>query len=604
MRSQSKTKTGRAHVHLLFLCVFFLAGCSGGEPQEITDVPEKEGKRIVHSSFFHEQRQYEEMYSDSSEILPIEEKVYGGILPHHLFVGKEFGKFFTLLSTQNPEVVVIIGPNHSGGGKGKILTPKIPYWTPYGILEPDASIIERITERGLVEIDEAPFAEEHSISSEVAFVKRTFPNAKIVPIILKTDTPFDDANALGILLSRTLPENSLVLASVDFSHYQPEIVADFHDQTSLSTILNFHFSKVYSLEIDSPASISALLRYLKEKGAMRNLTAKHTNSASYSHQPEMEETTSHFFLSFGKGEGERKFGASILFFGDSIFDRGIEEVIASKGEDYLFENLQGKEGRFFAGNHFNVLNFEGPMTDAESPANKPIVFNHNEGIAMDQLKKGKFNLVNLANNHTNDYFQEGLDDTVAILESNTIHSFGYPDPCRREIVQEFTVSFCGFDDINRTVKTDEMREVIVLEAENSDAVVVSVHWGNEDTPVVSSRQRELGYAFIDAGADVVIGHHPHVIQETEIYQSKPIVYSLGNFIFDQNYKPNIYELGVGMFLEEEKITVYFYPLKMEHYRPRFMNAEERKEFYDWYTDDFREYGSGIDGKIILDDAGR
>lgn len=226
-------------------------------------------KERVHFSYFLDQKSYQPFYENIGESSIIKENVYGGILPHHLIAKREFGRFFTALEKQKPKVVVVIGPNHMNVGKSGILSTSLSYYTPYGILKTDSNLIERLTESELVKKNDLPFDEEHSISAETAFIKKTFPEAKFIPIILKSNTTEEDADRLGVLLNKILPENSLVLASVDFSHYQPDIVAGFHDKTSLSAIKNFDFEHIYNLEIDSPASLVALLSYLKIRGAQK-----------------------------------------------------------------------------------------------------------------------------------------------------------------------------------------------------------------------------------------------------------------------------------------------------------------------------------------------
>ena len=124
---------------------------------------------------------------------------------------------------------------------------------------------------------------------------------------------------LAVELDRILPDDALVLASVDFSHYVPEIVADFHDHTSLTTLLNFEFDDIYDLEVDSPASLSTITTFLKLRNAQSPLYLSHTNSASFSDHPEIEETTSHLYFAFGEGEPMEKMGMSVLMFGGFYF---------------------------------------------------------------------------------------------------------------------------------------------------------------------------------------------------------------------------------------------------------------------------------------------
>ncbi len=87
-----------------------------------------------------------------------------------------------------------------------------------------------------------------------------------------------------------------------------------------------------------------------------------------------------------------------------------------------------------------------------------------------------------------------------------------------------------------------------------DILAVSLHWGVEDSHYITQEQREMAHNIIDDGADMILGHHPHVLQGIEIYKGKPIIYSMGNFVFDQNKKPNNESMLVDMEFEGDKLS--------------------------------------------------
>ena len=555
------------------------------DPQEVSI--KTKTKTALHYSYFADIKMFEKFYNGVKQEA-LNEKIIGGILPHHLIVGEEFAKYFEALKNQNPEVIVVVGPNHYNKGSKDILTTPHSYKTPYGELEVDTSIIEKLTKYPLIGIDKYPFDNEHSISSEVAFIKKTFPQTKIVPLILKSYTKEEDAEYLGQLLSKILPQNSLVLASVDFSHYQPEVVADFHDKTSFSTIQNFDFESIYELEIDSPASIYTLLTYLKQKSAQKIVYSVSTNSASYTNQPEIEITTSHFFLAFTEGDVRPQVGISVLHFGDAIFDRYIKNIIEKESKDVILEKLAGEENRFFRGNHFNMLNFEGVITDSVNHKEKIVTFNHSK-IGLDILRDAKFNVVSLANNHSLDYYQEGLDDTKELLKNKDIDYVSHDNPCVSKKVHYNSIAFCGFNEIDNSLDLESAKKSIKMAKKENDKILVSIHWGWENVKIVNDKQKEIARSLIDEGADIIIGHHPHVIHDLEIYKNAPIIYSLGNFIFDQFEKPNSEGLGVGVFFENNKMTLYFYPIRNVKGKLELLAYEERKEFYKKYLSGFEAF---------------
>jgi len=519
-------------------------------------------------------------------------RIYGAILPHHQLPKAQIESFFHFIGSQDPEVVVVVGPNHYNRGKGALLT------SAKGLGAKTETLAKNLTASGLVEVDDLPFRDEFSVSNLIPHIKKTFPRASILPILLKSPTTQDDAERLGILLSKILPKNSLVLASVDFSHYQLEPVAEFHDLTSLATLRDFDFETIYKLEVDSPASLMATLSYLRAKGAQKLLYSARTSSAILTGNLKFSEgNTSHQYLAFGKGEPKKQMGISLLFFGDAHFDRGVLKAAKNLKPGELLTDIEGVEGRFFMGNHFNTLNLEGPIAATGEPRKKLVVFNQDKSLTLGTLKKGRFNWIGLANNHMLDYCESGAEGTAKTLESNRIGSYGYPDPCAFKTVQGFALALCGFVDDGSRPHT-EMAEAVKEATTKADKTIVTLHWGIEDSEEATRSQTELAHQLIDAGADAILGHHPHVIQPFEIYKNRPIVYSLGNFIFDQPGAKNRLGLGVGLFLERTKTTAYLFPFESDRIKPRPLDYSERQDFFSKYLEGLKKE-SILDEKIIL-----
>ncbi|NTU99490.1 CapA family protein, partial [Candidatus Falkowbacteria bacterium] len=113
----------------------------------------------------------------------------------------------------------------------------------------------------------------------------------------------------------------------------------------------------------------------------------------------------------------------------------------------------------------------------------------------------------------------------------------------------------------------------------ADFVVVNIHWGVEYKHDFSKKQQTVGHALIDAGADAIIGHHPHVTQGIEVYNNKPIFYSLGNFIFDQYFSKDTQEgFAVGLFVGNGTTTAHLFPLKEKKAIPELMKGREKEQF--------------------------
>lgn len=504
-------------------CVLALAGC----------VSPREPSGIAHASFWQAKQAYEDFYETDTARggTPIGEKIDGMVLPHHLFVGHEIARAYNALSAQEPSVVVVIGPNHFSQGKNDIQTTDGAFETPYGALEPDARIIDGLVAKGLARIEPATFDGEHSISTHVAFIEKTLPRARVVPIALRIGARPDRMDELAAALDELLPRDALVIASVDFSHYQRADVAAFHDAYSHAAIERFSFDDVARLEIDSPESIRTLLRYLEKRESQRLAYDRHTNSADFTVGEPPAETTSHFFMAFARGEPVASPFATVQFFGDTIVGRGIGEMI-DRGVDPL-RRIRGTEDRFFRGATVGIVNLEGPITDAAPTKDKPILFAFDKEKTISILRQMGVDVANLSNNHVEDAGERGRKDTVDALESAGILPVGSSEPCATLRIINGTMAICSFTDLHGFLDVKKISDTIASVRGKADFVVVSMHWGVEYADEPTPGQRAKAKAIVAAGADAVVGHGPHVTQPMETIDGKPVFYSIGNFLFDQ-----------------------------------------------------------------------
>lgn len=229
--------------------------------------------------------------------------------------------------------------------------------------------------------------------------------------------------------------------------------------------------------------------------------------------------------------------ATMLVVGDIMLDRTVFEH-TKKAKDFNHPFLL-IDPLFQKPYDLRVANLEGPVTDFKSVALKSrFTFTFNPEF-VGPLKK-RFDVVSLANNHTTNFGQKGLDQTRKRLKDGNIMFFGDPNNTAGFIsattsANGITFGFVGhhqliekgFDRIIADIKTLD-KEV--------DVVIVMPHWGHEyitDKP--SALQKKEAIAMVDAGADVIFGAHPHVIQPIEVYKERFIFYSFGNFIFDQYF---------------------------------------------------------------------
>jgi poly-gamma-glutamate synthesis protein (capsule biosynthesis protein) len=212
-----------------------------------------------------------------------------------------------------------------------------------------------------------------------------------------------------------------------------------------------------------------------------------------------------------------------------------DQVYAANGGDpaYFFQNVYD----ILSGDDLTVANLETVFTESGKKADKAYRFKGPPGY-VEILEAGGVEAVNVANNHMFDYFQKGYEDTLAALANSSVQYFGYEKNCIIE-VKGIKIGLAGFH-IGAGGWSHKKKDVTA--ALNSlrpavDILIMSYHWGVEGKYTPTADQKSLARFSIDNGADLVLGHHPHTLQNIEIYNGKTIAYSLGNFCFGGNRNP-------------------------------------------------------------------
>jgi len=297
----------------------------------------------------------------------------------------------------------------------------------------------------------------------------------------------------------------------------------------------------------------------------------------------------------------------IMAFGDMMLGRYVRILMdRNKDPNYAFK-VDLKDNPFFGSADVVFANLEGPIKGTGVHSETSMVFGFHEDTAKLIKDKG-FTLVSIANNHALDQKKDGRTSTIAALEQNDVGWCGNSTSADIESVyygksDDWNYAFVCFNDVIYKLNYDEALNLIKQLDDKVDFVVVSIHWGNEYQHKALDKQKEYGRKFVDAGADLIIGHHPHVVQGFENYKGKLILFSLGNFIFDQYWsKDTQEELGVKISLnrdEDDKLVTNaeFYPMKSEKSQTRLMNEDEAKIWFKNFIG-YGEYDEEMKSKIM------
>ena len=266
--------------------------------------------------------------------------------------------------------------------------------------------------------------------------------------------------------------------------------------------------------------------------------------------------------------GDRDGKVEILAVGDVMLGRSVNTGM-QKRRDWLWPFRETADVLRRADITFG--NLETPLI-AKCPKTDTGMIFCGELEAVKGLKFAGFDVMSVANNHIFNHGREGLVETVTALKDVGIAPIG--NGYSHEVtVNGVRIKWLAFDDVNGKLDKEEVVGVVSSFAEAlDDMLIISIHWGNEYTDKPSKRQRELGQAMIDAGAKIVIGHHPHWVQAVERYRDGVIAYSLGNFVFDQMWSDKTREgVAVRFLVPKEGVIEYeLMPVKIYDYgQPRW-----------------------------------
>ncbi|HPO68206.1 MAG TPA: CapA family protein [Candidatus Pacearchaeota archaeon] len=292
----------------------------------------------------------------------------------------------------------------------------------------------------------------------------------------------------------------------------------------------------------------------------------------------------------------KKEEVSLIAVGDISYSRGVERIVKKQNDiNYPFLKI----GDYLKNADLVFGNLETPITEGREINDFEMIFRSNP-LTKKALKLNNFSILSLANNHTPNFGEKGLKDTFFYLEKEGIKYvgagenektayqpvyiekkgikfafFAYNDSDVVPLSYKATENFAG----TAFMETEKMIEAVKEAKQKSDFVIVSMHSGNEYVNKPNSSQVNFAHSAIDAGADLVIGHHPHVVQILEKYKDKYIFYSLGNFIFDQQASETRKGLMIKVYFTKDEITkISLLPIIMKNLaQPEIADINEAKK---------------------------
>ncbi len=263
----------------------------------------------------------------------------------------------------------------------------------------------------------------------------------------------------------------------------------------------------------------------------------------------------YFSFSYNAKESISQSEVKILIFGDMMLDRNVRNVINKIGFDEFFKDIQ----YLVRSADISVVNLEGPFTTYPSITadrkNKTLQFTFDPALAP-KLATFGFDILGLANNHTLNFGRSGLEQTRRYI--GNVGMIYYGEPLNKDEISTVVtrngirIAFVGFHEFNYVNFENVFAEIARLRPD-VDVLIVTPHWGVEYQKEPTAKMTEWAQKFIDSGADMVIGTHPHIVGDVGVYKGKKIYYSLGNFVFDQYFSEDTMK-GLAVSIDIEKIN--------------------------------------------------
>lgn len=266
---------------------------------------------------------------------------------------------------------------------------------------------------------------------------------------------------------------------------------------------------------------------------------------------------------------------------------GVSRIIRQEGVDFLFNDVRS----LFNGGDIVFGNLECSIMDESFVNGQESKFFCADPGIVEGLKNANFNVLSVANNHIMEHKEFMFQNTVRLLKCNNIHPVGISNNIEIMSYNEYKIAFMAYSFIDDNISNPcynkiHSEESILHDIKKIssivDLVIISIHWGSEYVPYPSPEQVRIGRTIVDAGADIILGGHPHVTQGFEMYKNKPIIYSLGNFIFDHTYIPRtnksfIAEISVNDSPVQMQVNIIPIMIRRDNFQPQVASPSQQKE---------------------------
>jgi AmmeMemoRadiSam system protein B len=499
-------------------------------------------------------------------VQPLPQQINGVTVSHHLLAADLIAGAFARLQGHHYRRIVILSPDHFHRSRSAFAVTRRDFDTPLGRLTTDRAAVGQLLNNPLV-AESSLFSHEHGVRALLPFIAHYFPQALIVPIAIRSSSRPADWDSLARTLTPLLTPNTLLVQSTDFSHYLNPQEARRRDQETLRVLSRGDPRQVLNLKesdhLDSRGcQYLQLLLQRRVFGAGPTVIANR-NSQEYASEP-VRRTTSYIVQIYSAKPLPEAGARSYFFGGDTFCGRYVAKRLATPASR---EALTRQVLKITGGNPL-ILNLEGVLTEKcpESPG--PYTLCMKATLTLPLLKALRVRAVSLANNHSHDLGEDAYQgmrrrlaaEGIACLENRQILDLG----------PFYLAGFTDVDNQSATKIAQLTRQDLqgLARVKKDKPLFAMIHWGREFAAQAGPREEALAALLEKKGVEVIIGCHSHRAGRLQGTRKSCRLFSLGNFLFDQDQPRVSGMLLEAVFFPQGTYSLRVHTLKnLYHLRP-------------------------------------
>ncbi len=470
------------------------------------------------------------------------------IVPHHDLVSKQRQEVFEKIApkTQNRRII-LLAPNHYNSGTANIQTRLQTFTTQYGDIKVDDSLFKLVSSYGAEETN-STFEAEHGIKALLPDIAKYYPNSNILPLVIKQTSSQKELNNLLSALNKNC-QDCLMIVSADFSHYQPYLLSKLHDELTIRGLQNLDGELLDSkAELEPMHHVWMAVKWAELHNTKHFELAKHT----FSHEVLKDfyaEGTTHIMGWYERGQPAKPdSSASFAIAGSLNFNSG--EPKKNQNLPTLFNQL-GE--RVLWGTDLVLGNLK-----LDIPANKNII---------DTLKPLRFT-----------HFYSQNNEIVKNIGANVLN--------KTDIISGQSQQIKIFSGGASQISVEKIKE------NQASNIIIYTDWELNN----KQQRQELAHKWIDNGADMVIGINEEEISEIELYENRPIAYSLGNFV--SLNKPDGYSMVLAGEFTNDEINLLPLLIKNQNGQPILARSVEADQILAKYFVQFKHFETDSKGGLL------